>query len=169
MAQALRVPSTRHIWRIFAHIDWEGEIPTSSHSSSQPSELFDKCRLYCVPDLQGIWWTLITSVLCLSWAVVPEWIPGHPTGKSESIQLVSPCASVTNLLACQNSGSSQDTPLQGQLIEQEAALSTRAHPYGRQAHHSTCCKVQDASAISHCDYPWVMPMSSPRAVAVQQH
>lgn len=81
----------------------------------------------------------------------------------------SPRASATNFLGSQNSGSSQEAPLQGQLIELEAALSMRAHPYGRQAHHSTCCKVQDASAISHCDYTWVMPMSSLRAVAVQQH
>lgn len=166
MFQALRVPSTRLIWRICDHIGWEDTH--FSPFSSQPSELFDKCRLYCVPGPQGSWWTPITSLLCLSWPMVPEWIPGHPTGKSESIQLVSPRASVTSILRCQNSGSSQETPLQGQLRELEAALSVRAHPYGRKAHYSTCCKVQDASAISHYYYPWVMPMSSPRAVAVQQ-
>lgn len=57
----------------------------------------------------------------------------------------------------------------GSGVQLEAALGTRAHPYGRQAHHSTCCKGQDASAIPHGDYTWVVPMSSLRAVAVQQH
>lgn len=48
MSRALTVPCARPICRICAHINWEGEMPTSSPFPSQPLQLFDKCRL-CSP------------------------------------------------------------------------------------------------------------------------
>lgn len=107
---------------------------------------------------------LVTSLLCLSWPVVPKWIPGHPTGNLNQFSWWAqpPAASGANTLVWakrQHLGS----------VQLGAALNTQAHPYSPQAHHSTGCKVQEASAISHCGYTWVLPVSSPRAVAVQQH